>query len=393
MYCEQCGNNMKEGARFCTSCGTPAKSVAPVVPEVQEIPEAPVVPEVQEIPEVPVVPEVPEVQEIPEIPEVPEVPVTPEVPEIPIVPEVPVTPEVPEVAIVPEMPVVAEAPVAKEHTFCGECGSKMNSTVKFCNDCGSPMPKTQAAQQAHGHQQQQPQHVPHQHTYEHQQANAHKHGEHAHMHQQPQQQANTQYAQAPYVAPSAQALETDSFTGKVEMALSLLVFWMKGFVEITPNDVRMYNPNMILNLIPAGGTEEQIPLRNLGGATVNTSYKIGNFIIGLILLFVGFGMMGESAIGGLIVAVFGAVIGLSGIVTQLTVKGNAGNWRTMDVPFYEKAKVVEAKQKLDAAIAYRENKAEAIALSASQAAAQAASQAAAQQAAQHAAMMEALKNK
>lgn len=118
MFCPKCGNQLPDGAQFCSSCGNPVnvQPAAPVMPAEPTIPTTPVTPVAPSIPEAPVVssfvPEAPVVSTFtPEQPVAPEVPV---MPAAPVVPETPVAPVSLNKAVAPEAPVVPEAPVMPE---------------------------------------------------------------------------------------------------------------------------------------------------------------------------------------------------------------------------------------------------------------------------------------
>lgn len=48
MFCKNCGAQLEDSQKFCSNCGTPVDTVAPVEPEVQVTPEVQAAPEVQE---------------------------------------------------------------------------------------------------------------------------------------------------------------------------------------------------------------------------------------------------------------------------------------------------------------------------------------------------------
>ena len=119
-FCYACGKELKEGLKFCTSCGTAV--IVPPAPEAEPVAEE-VVPEV--IPEAePVVEEViPEV--IPEAEPVVEEVIPEAIPETePVVEEV-----VPEV--IPVDDADDDIPL-----FCENCGSKLEEDAIFCTECG-----------------------------------------------------------------------------------------------------------------------------------------------------------------------------------------------------------------------------------------------------------------
>ncbi|MBT2580990.1 hypothetical protein J7E43_27120 [Bacillus sp. ISL-8] len=125
---------------------------------------------------------------------------------------------------------------------------------------------------------------------------------------------------------------------KVEFSTSLLFFWVKGEVEIDNRFVKTKLPNTILGFIPAGKDQQNIPLKNISGAMLSTQFFIKPFIIGLILLLIGLGSLGDSFILGLILLILGIGIAGNGIQTILNIE-KAGTSYLISVPFFEKQKM------------------------------------------------------
>lgn len=125
---------------------------------------------------------------------------------------------------------------------------------------------------------------------------------------------------------------------KVNFAISLLFFWVKGAVEVDNRFVKTRISNTILGVIPAGKDQQSIPLKNISGSMLSTKFFIKPFIIGFILIFIGFGMMGESFIAGLILFLIGVGTAGSGIQTLLIIE-KAGSPYEIYVPFFEKNKM------------------------------------------------------
>ncbi|MCG1027018.1 hypothetical protein [Virgibacillus halodenitrificans] len=125
---------------------------------------------------------------------------------------------------------------------------------------------------------------------------------------------------------------------KVNFAISLLFFWVKGEVEVDNRFVKTKISNTILGFIPAGKDQQNIPLKNISGAMLSTKFFIKPFIIGLILLFLGLGTLSDSFILGLILLILGVGIAGSGIQTILNIE-KAGTPYLISVPFFEKPKM------------------------------------------------------
>ncbi|MER2118847.1 MAG: hypothetical protein ABS935_01185 [Solibacillus sp.] len=137
---------------------------------------------------------------------------------------------------------------------------------------------------------------------------------------------------------------------KISFSTSLLFFWIKGAVEVDSRFVKTNLSNTILGFIPAGKDEQSIPLKNISGSMLSSKYNIKAIIIGLILIFIGLGSLGETFIGGLFWLIIGIGIAGSGIQTILNIE-KSGSPHYISVPFFEKAKISELNQYINTALA------------------------------------------
>src|SRR5699024_1399039 len=137
---------------------------------------------------------------------------------------------------------------------------------------------------------------------------------------------------------------------KVEFAISLLFFWVKGAVEVDNRFVKTKISNTILGVIPAGKDQQSIPLKNISGSMLSTKFFIKPFFIGFILILLGFGLIGDSFIAGLILLVVGAGTAGSGIQTVLMIE-KAGSPYYISVPFFEKQKMQSLNNMIHEALA------------------------------------------
>ena len=134
-------------------------------------------------------------------------------------------------------------------------------------------------------------------------------------------------------------------------SLSLLFFWIKGHVVVTRRDVQCKTANIVLGLIPAGSRQQTIPLANISAAVIDTRFKIGGLIVGIVLALGGLATIGESFFGGVFIFLIAVLIFGGGIRTSLTIQ-RAGSDYTIDVPFYEKGKLIDVKDAIDEALNY-----------------------------------------
>ena len=138
-------------------------------------------------------------------------------------------------------------------------------------------------------------------------------------------------------------------------SLSLLFFWIKGRVVVTQRDVQCKTANIVLGLIPAGSRQQTIPLANISAAVIDTRFKIVSIIVGIILGLGGLSSMRESFFAGVFIFLIAVLIFGGGIRTSLTIQ-RAGSDFTLDVPFYEKGKLIDVKDAIDEALNYQADK-------------------------------------
>ena len=72
-----------------------------------------------------------------------------------------------------------------------------------------------------------------------------------------------------------------------EMAVSLVLFFLKTRVALTSNRIVGQWPNTFLGLIPVGSSSMTYPLTSVASVAVSTKIGIGSLILGVILLLVG----------------------------------------------------------------------------------------------------------
>ena len=144
-------------------------------------------------------------------------------------------------------------------------------------------------------------------------------------------------------------------TRSSSFSLSLLFFWIKGHVDVTRRDVQCRTANIVLGLIPAGSRQQTIPLANISAAIIDTRFNIMSLIVGIVLGLGGLATIGASFFGGVFIFLIGVLVFGGGIRTSLTIQ-RAGNDFTIDVPFYEKGKLIDVKDAIDEALNYQADK-------------------------------------
>src|SRR5690625_1479253 len=94
----------------------------------------------------------------------------------------------------------------------------------------------------------------------------------------------------------------------VNFSISLLLFWLKRKVEVDSRFVKINIPNTILGVVPLGSDQQNIPLKNISSATISSRFYFLRIIIGVIIMLLGLGSMGDSFLLGLIFLIIGFAI-------------------------------------------------------------------------------------
>ncbi|AOM81709.1 hypothetical protein [Salisediminibacterium beveridgei] len=144
---------------------------------------------------------------------------------------------------------------------------------------------------------------------------------------------------------------------KVNFSLSLLFFWVKGFVSVDSRLIKVSGMNTLLGFIPVGKDNQSIPLKNVSSTTLSTSYRLKRMIIGLIIILFSVVMMTDTAgfIAGLFYLSVGVIVILSGILSVLVIE-RAGSDYFIPVPFYDRSKLVEAQNYIEEALEHETDK-------------------------------------
>lgn len=130
-----------------------------------------------------------------------------------------------------------------------------------------------------------------------------------------------------------------SNNGNNKFSVSLLMPWIKGVMEVDNNFLHVKMPNTtFFGLIPAGGRNQKIPLPGLTSVEIESVYKIGGMLLGILVAIGGFAMFNTSALGAVLLIIIGALLFLSGIRTKLIFE-KSGMEQSVLVPFFESAHV------------------------------------------------------
>lgn len=138
---------------------------------------------------------------------------------------------------------------------------------------------------------------------------------------------------------------------------SILTFYIKGEIRNEPNFVRLKKPNTILSIIPLGAKKESIPINQIASVSTNFKMLFGNFLIGLILLFISFGYYGQNQIAaGIIFTLLGLLYVINSFQTKLTIDTTAGQTKELNFFIFDKAKADNAENMINRLISNRMDK-------------------------------------
>lgn len=137
---------------------------------------------------------------------------------------------------------------------------------------------------------------------------------------------------------------------KQSFITSYLTFYLKASVTLEGDFIKVSNPNTILKVIPLGASNKTIPVEQI--ASIDDSFKLDlkAFFWGIVFALIGFSMMGNSFVGGLIVAAYGILTVLSSFQTLLTLHLTSGASHVISVVVFEKANALTCKETMEGLI-------------------------------------------
>ncbi|HFI0048319.1 TPA: hypothetical protein ACGOSV_000665 [Streptococcus suis] len=142
---------------------------------------------------------------------------------------------------------------------------------------------------------------------------------------------------------------------KQSFIVSYLTFYLKATVMLEGDFVKVSNPNTILKVIPLGTKNRTIPVEQI--ATVDDSFRLDfkSFIWGVIFTILGFNMIGNSFVGGLVLAAYGVLTVLSSFQTYLTLNFTSGGSYTVNAVVFEKENLLSCKGTIESLVQRRYN--------------------------------------
>lgn len=127
---------------------------------------------------------------------------------------------------------------------------------------------------------------------------------------------------------------------------NILLFWLKTAVAASNVRVQYRSPNTILGIIPLGSESQTIPLKNIASVDTSTKFNMGNFVLGVIFLIVGFASFRGSPFLGIIMLLLAAVNFCNMITASLNFMNQAGGKNTVTVSILEKDKLSRLAQSI-----------------------------------------------
>lgn len=132
-----------------------------------------------------------------------------------------------------------------------------------------------------------------------------------------------------------------------QFMVSLLLFYMKGEVNIEKNMVRASFPNTIFKLIPLGKTNKTIPVNQISSIDDSFRLDVKAFVLGIIAVIFGFSVLSDSVLFGILLLVYGVSTVVSSFETILVVYSTAGVPFVISFVIFEKEKALQIKAELD----------------------------------------------
>jgi hypothetical protein len=142
----------------------------------------------------------------------------------------------------------------------------------------------------------------------------------------------------------------ETITSSEKFTTNLVLSWLKTDFSLTNKRLMGFQPNTLFGVFPLGKKEVSYPLKNIASVGVSTKFHLKRFIIGLILVFIGLGMFGDSFLGGLILLAIGALPLLNSFTSSMVVTNNAGQPVGIEISILEKDKVQQFVNKVNVGI-------------------------------------------
>ena len=134
---------------------------------------------------------------------------------------------------------------------------------------------------------------------------------------------------------------------------SLFLFYLKGRIAIDTNKIVTETPNTILKLIPLGKNKQTYTIAQVNDASSNFRLAFKPFLIGIIIAILGFAMLGSSAVGALLLMIFGVLHALNAFELRVTFTMSSGKTASFNFFIFEKAKAEQIVEIIDLMVEQR----------------------------------------
>lgn len=136
----------------------------------------------------------------------------------------------------------------------------------------------------------------------------------------------------------------------VKFSLSLLFFWIRGYVKVDSRMVRVSTRNTIWGIIPAGADTQNIPVKNISSSQITTKYKVIPLLLGAIFVLSAVSNLSSDFGVALLLIILGVLLFGSGIKTLLVIQRSGSDYY-LSLPFYEKQKAFQIQDEIQEVIA------------------------------------------
>lgn len=134
---------------------------------------------------------------------------------------------------------------------------------------------------------------------------------------------------------------------------SLLTFYLKCEIKVESNMAVVKTPNTILKVIPLGCRTYNMPVEQISGVNTSFSLDFKGFLIGLLVSIIGFAIVTESVICGLILFLLGICKVIAAFRTILNIEKTSGSAVTISFLIFEKKVAHDVEEALNNMISSR----------------------------------------
>lgn len=139
----------------------------------------------------------------------------------------------------------------------------------------------------------------------------------------------------------------------IRFMTSLLTFYIKGEIRAEGNFLKLRTPNTLLTLIPLGSRKNNIPINQIAEASTSFKLLFKHFLAGLIELIIGFIVLKDVILLGLILMLVGVCTIINSFQTLLVISTTSGTDYVISFLIFEKSAADRAAEHIVAMIGSR----------------------------------------